>query len=131
MNDHELLIEYQKGSDHAFGELVARHISWLYPAALRQIKDPHLAEDVTQAVFIVLARRAATAPKQASLGPWLFGVMRHAVLNVRRAQRRREFHEKRAAIVRNQQQEQADEKLWEQIGPHIEEVIAKLRERDR
>src|SRR2546423_15514746 len=119
MNDHELLIEYQKGSDHAFGELVARHISWLYPAALRQIKDPHLAEDVTQAVFIVLARRAATAPKQASLGPWLFGVMRHAVLNVRRGQRGGEIYEKRGALARKQPQEEAGAKTWGPNGPPI------------
>ena len=68
MNDGELLQQYvQQRSEPAFSELVARHINLVYAAARRQTRDPSLAEEITQAVFIVLARRAANVRSGACL----------------------------------------------------------------
>jgi DNA-directed RNA polymerase specialized sigma24 family protein len=58
MEDHELLGEYvERRSDQAFMALVERHIDLVYSTALRSVRDPHLARDVVQKVFILLARK--------------------------------------------------------------------------
>lgn len=67
VRDEQLLRRYaDDGDPAAFGELVGRHIGFVYAAARRQVGgDAHLAEDVAQAVFILLARR----PRKALGGP--------------------------------------------------------------
>src|SRR5438067_1234272 len=75
--DMDLLLEYVKhGSEPAFATLVSRHLSHVYSTALRQVGDVQLAQDVTQAVFIILARRAANIPRRTILSGWLFRTAR-------------------------------------------------------
>ena len=77
----------------SFEELVAAHVDLVYGAALRQVRDPHLADDVTQAVFLVLARKRDRLPVEAVLAPWLLKVTRYTALTALRAQRRRRHYE--------------------------------------
>ena len=77
MNDTELLKQYLTGSEQAFAELVGRHGNWIYSVARRRVRDEHLAEDITQAVFILLAQKASKIRPGTPLQPWLLNVARH------------------------------------------------------
>src|SRR5580704_18109529 len=96
MTDSELLDQFHAGSQEAFGDLVNRHINWVYGSALRRVGDAHLADDVTQAVFIALAQNKRV-PKGAAMSAWMFRVVQYASANLLRSQRRREHHEREAA----------------------------------
>src|SRR5262245_17941087 len=97
-SDSQLLQEYvDTQSEAAFAELVARHGQWVYSAALRQTGQPGLAQDVTQAVFVILARKAAGLRRQTVLAGWLFRAVRYAALDARKLELRRQAREQEAA----------------------------------
>jgi DNA-directed RNA polymerase specialized sigma24 family protein len=74
MNDSQILLaEYARnGSESAFRELVTRYIDLVYSASVRLLNgDTHLAKDVSQVVFIDLARKARSLPREVMIGGWL------------------------------------------------------------
>ena len=71
-SDQDLLREYaQGGSEAAFSELTRRYVDLVYSAALRLVRDSALAEDVSQSVFLALARNCNNVGKTARLPGWL------------------------------------------------------------
>src|SRR3954447_16396737 len=79
--DWDLLREYARtGSDAAFAALVSAYVDVVHSAAVRQVRDAALAEDVTQAVFIILARKAASLHEGVVLAAWLHKVLRYPAM---------------------------------------------------
>jgi DNA-directed RNA polymerase specialized sigma24 family protein len=63
LDDAELLQRYvAEGSDQTFEELASRHVNLVYSAALRPVRNPHTAEEVTQAGFVISSRNVRTQP---------------------------------------------------------------------
>src|SRR5688572_19123977 len=132
MDDATLLKDYvETGSQEAFGQLVSRHINFVYAAALRNVRDRHVAEEITQAVFIVLARKASTLRHEAVLSSWLLSTCRYASLGHMKMAARRKRHEKRAAeMVKTVWEEDADAQ-WPQYEGDLDAALAQLRDGDR
>jgi RNA polymerase sigma factor (sigma-70 family) len=75
--DADLLGKYATEKDEAaFAALVRRHGPMVRAVARRAVRDAHLADDVAQAVFLVLARKAGRLARPDRLAGWLFGVAR-------------------------------------------------------
>jgi RNA polymerase sigma factor (sigma-70 family) len=119
-------------SQPAFRELMLRHLDLVYAACLRQVREPNLAEDVTQAVFIILANKAATLGTDMELAGWLIKTARYASLTAMRAESRRRKHELEAALMASEITFPTDEaKLWEKIAPLLDAALVKLSDSDR
>src|SRR5688572_32786246 len=93
--DNRLLERYtEEGSESAFRELVDRHINLVHSAAVRESRgDRSLAEDITQAVFTELARRAPSLIRHPAIAGWLYTCVRRTTANIRRAEERRHRRE--------------------------------------
>jgi RNA polymerase sigma factor (sigma-70 family) len=131
IDDRQLLGQYaREHSEPAFGELVRRHVDLVYAAALRIAGgDSHLAEDVTQTVFIDLARKAPSLPADVLLAGWLY---RHASFTASKAvrtERRRKNREQTAMEMR--ELDEQTESSWKRIAPHLEESLNQLKAGDR
>src|SRR5208283_3612934 len=131
MDDMTLLREYAaRGSEAAFGELVSRRIGFVNSAALRQVRDPHLAAEITQAVFIILAQKAGRISAKTILTGWFFRTTRFAALAQMRAEAKRRQRELEVQMQSEFQSPAADE-IWNQMSPLLDEALATLGETDR
>ena len=129
--DMALVREYAATqSEQAFEALVSRYLNLVYSAALRQVRDPQLAEEIAQAVFIILARKAKSLGKNVILSGWLYRTTRFACADALKIQRRRQAREQEAHMDA-MTQSQSNDALWEQLAPVLDEAMAQLRNKDR
>jgi RNA polymerase sigma factor (sigma-70 family) len=129
LDDRELLTAYAtQGSEEAFAILVERHVSLVYSSVLRQVRDPHLAEEATQAVFALLAQKAGSLRREAVLAGWLCRAARLTARNWIRTERRRRQREQEAYMNAPADSEPDP---WPEIMPLLDEAVADLRKADR
>jgi len=131
--DGDLLRSYaEAGSEEAFAELVRRHLNLVYSAALRQVNgNAPLAQDVAQAVFSDLARKAASLSSRPSLTGWLYTSARFAAAKTVRAEQRHRTREHEAASMRELLSDSGPELDWTQLAPTLDAVMHELKEADR
>src|SRR4051812_1305503 len=131
-SDVELLDSFARTGDQAaFAQIVERYAGLVYSAALRQV-GPALTEDVSQAVFFILSRKAARIDGRLLAG-WLVNAARLAGMAARRMEIRRSQREQKAAVVKQEilAAGASDSSRWNAISPLLDQAIARLGELDR
>src|SRR5690348_18304614 len=99
LTDQELLDALVTRHDEAaFETLLRRHGPMVLAVCRRVLRDAHDAEDAFQAVWLVLARKAATV-RGGTLAGWLHGTARLLALKCHRAETRRRQREARGLSV--------------------------------
>ena len=132
VDDRQLLRRFvEHNSQEAFAALTARYLSLVYSVCRREMDDAEAAEDVTQAVLLILARKAPTLGRNVVLSGWLFQTARFAAKNARLQAQRRAAYEQKAAEAMQQQSGEGEDTAWSEIEPLLNRSLAALREGDR
>ncbi len=130
MNGAKLLESYRStGSETAFAELLQHYTNLVYSVAKRRVSDQSLAEEVTQTVFIRLAKSPPKLTHDGELASWLHRTAVHVAIDVWRSETRRRTREEQSVAMQSPTTEEA--KVWEDITPHLDEALSRLSEEDR
>ena len=126
-DDHQLLREFaEKNSEAAFATLVTRYVNLVYSTALRFSRNPHSAEEITQVVFIILARKAGKLSSSVVLSGWLYQTARLTSANVVKGEIRRQQREQEAYMQSTLNE--SDVSAWKQIAPLLDDAMGQLGE---
>jgi RNA polymerase sigma factor (sigma-70 family) len=129
LDDISLLREYvNHESEDAFAALVARHVNKVYSIALRHARNRHQAEEITQAVFVILARKARRLGGQVILSGWLCRTAQLTAVTFVRSETRR-AHREQEAYMQNSSVE-TESNVWSQIEPLLDAAMAGLSKAD-
>ncbi len=130
VDDMALLRGYiERGSEECFATLVARHVNKVYSVALRHTGSPHAAEEITQAVFVILARKARHLGRRVVLSGWLYHTARLTALASKRSAIRRAHREQEAYMQTAANQEPSA--VWPEIVPLLDVAMSDLNQTDR
>jgi RNA polymerase sigma factor (sigma-70 family) len=129
--DMDLVREYAlHGCEEAFATLVSRHVNLVYSVALRRLGDAHLAEEVTQAAFIILARKAGSLGPKTILSAWLCRTAQYVSARASRNERRRQNREQEIYMQTLLNQPDPETSHWSDIAPLLDVAMARLGEKD-
>jgi RNA polymerase sigma factor (sigma-70 family) len=129
-DDMELLREFARSnSEQSFATLVRRHINLVYSVALRRLNNAHEAEEVTQVVFIILAKKAGSLRGRTILSGWLYQTAQLTSANFQRAAIRRQRREQEAYMQFTEESE--PHQSWQRLSPLLEEAMSRLGKDER
>lgn len=131
--DAELLQRYARYRDEvAFAEVVRTHIDLVYSAAARRVGgDPHAAAEVTQEVFLSLARHAGRLAQHPVLSAWLHTCTRNAAANLLRRERRHAQHLHEAQAMQENYSAENLDHAWRAVRGELDAALDELGEADR
>jgi len=129
-DDHQLLAEFARtGSEPAFAALVGRYVNLVHSTAFRSTANPHHAQEITQAVFIILARKAGRLSPRVVLSGWLYQVARLTSANFMKSEIRRQRREQEAYMQASLNE--PNDTAWLAIAPLLDEAMGQLGQTDR
>src|SRR4051812_6514985 len=137
MHDASALLERfpRPRAQPPFGDLARRYMDLVYSAAARRVGDRHLAEDIAQAVFMILARKPGSAARTAPLSAWLLNTVRYSAANALKTQRRRLHHHalaaRQASASAAASPNPSDVLVWQEVAAHLDDAVLALPARDR
>ncbi|GAB2572310.1 RNA polymerase sigma factor [Spirosoma areae] len=88
LTDTELALRLKQHDEAAFETLFRRYYRYLYSVAIQYVKDPALAEDALQEVYLKLWTNREQVDETRSIKSYLATAMRHQVLNAIRNEKR-------------------------------------------
>jgi len=91
VRDEDLIVLVQEGQKKAYDELVSRYKGRLFSFTLRMVKDPLLAEELTQETLIRVYIHAAKYREIARFSTWIFTIATNLVRNKMRQRSRQPF----------------------------------------
>ena len=116
-------------SEEAFAAIVSRYINPVYSVALRQVRDAHQAEEITQVVFIILARKAGSLGPKTIVAGWLCRAARNVSARSLLMQQRRQRREQEASYMQSISTE-PEAMAWNQIEPMLDAALGQLGGKD-
>src|SRR5262245_13461254 len=128
-SDAQLLERFTACRDEAaFAALVRRHGPMVWGVSRRVLHRPEDAEDVFQATFLVLARKASSIRKRDAVASWLHGVAHRLALRARSQGALRQAHERRAADMRDKRPTPT---AWQEVQAVLDTALQELPEKYR
>jgi RNA polymerase sigma factor (sigma-70 family) len=118
-----------RGDELAFGAIVDRHGPMLLSLCRRHVGDAHLAEDVLQATFLLLVRKASSIHKRDSLAGWLHGVAQRLGRQARLSETARSRRERQAAEAHAETN--AGDPAWDDLLRAVDDELKRLPDRHR
>src|SRR5688500_237791 len=130
-DDATLLRHFAAGDRAAFEQLVRKYINFVYATARRHVGDPHLADDVTQAVFVILTAKARRLGSGVVLVGWLYRTTAYVAANAIKTRRRRAHHERQASAERSEQAMTRSMDEAKEDAVRLDRAMLKLRSASR
>ena len=117
-------------SEEAFAELLHRHVDLVYSTAFRVLRNPSFAEQVTQRVFVALARNALKLHPRTALAGWLHETTRNFAITTVRSEERRRLREQEVGAMETSDSNDM-QAGWDQMAPHLDDALAQVGDADR